>query len=165
MITLSSQKSVRCLAATSLALLALLLQACGAGSARLLQSGGELADCDGPPRCVSTQASDPERRIEPLRYAGSARDAREKLVAHIEAQPRTEIVTHSDCYVHATYTTSIMRYTDDVELWFCDTPGEVQLRSASRIGYYDFGVNRERAEALRKALAVDIYKPLQRRPE
>lgn len=165
MITLSSPKSIRCLAATSLALLALLLQACGAGSARLLQSGGELADCDGPPHCVSSQASDPERRVEPLRYSGSARSARQKLVAHIEAQERTEIVTNSDCYVHATYTSSIMRYTDDVELWFCDEPGIVQLRSASRVGYFDFGANRERVGALRNALTVDVYKPLQRRTE
>lgn len=165
MITPSSSKSARCLAATSLALLALFLQACGAGSTRLLQSGGELADCDGPPRCVSSQASDPERRVEPLRYTGSARAAREKLVAHIKAQPRTEIVTNSDCYVHATYTSSLMSFTDDVELWFCDQPGVVQLRSASRIGYYDFEVNRERAESLREALKVDIYKPLQRRSE
>lgn len=165
MITPSSLKSARCLAATSLALLALALQGCGAGSSRLLQSGGELAGCDGPPRCVSTEASDPDRRIEPLRYSGSARDARARLVAHIEAQPRTEIVTHSDCYVHATYTTALLRYTDDVELWFCDAPGVVKLRSASRIGYYDFQVNRERAAALREALAVDVYKPLQRRQE
>ncbi|WP_198022041.1 DUF1499 domain-containing protein [Algiphilus aromaticivorans] len=165
MITPSSSTSVRCLVATSLALLAFLLQACGAGSARLQQSGGDLADCDGPPRCVSSQAGDPERRVEPLRYSGSARAAREKAVAHIKAQPRTEIVTNSDCYVHATYTSSIMRYTDDVELWFCDEPGIVQLRSASRIGYYDFGANRERVEDLREALKVDIYKPLQRRPE
>lgn len=165
MITPLSSTSVRCLAATSLTLFALLLQACGAGSARLLQSGGELADCDGPPRCISSQASDPERRVEPLSYAGSARAVRQKLVAHIEAQPRTEIVTNSDCYVHATYTSSIMRYTDDVELWLCDEPGIVQLRSASRVGYYDFGANRERVENLRQALTVDVYKPLQRRPE
>jgi uncharacterized protein (DUF1499 family) len=165
LITPSLPKSAHCLAATSLALLALLLQACGAGSPRLLQSGGELADCGGAPHCVSSQASDPERRVEPLRYSGSARAAREKLVAHIEAQPRTEIVTNSDCYVHATYTSSIMGFTDDVELWFCDQPGIVQLRSASRAGYYDFGVNRERVEQLREALTVDIYKPLQRRSE
>ena len=58
-----------------------------------------------------------------------------------------------------------MGFTDDVELWFCDQPGIVQLRSASRAGYYDFGVNRERVEQLREALTVDIYKPLQRRSE
>lgn len=125
-----------------------------------MQQHGQLGDCSGPPRCVSSQAADPERRVKPLRYAGSAEAARESLVAHIRDQPRTEIVTNSDCYVHATYTSAIMGYTDDVELWFCNEPGKVELRSSSRIGYYDFGVNRERVDMLRDALAVDVEAPI-----
>jgi len=125
-----------------------------------MQQHGEFGPCSGPPRCVSSQAEDPERKVKPLRYAGSAEAAREKLVAHIREQRRTEIVTNSDCYVHATYTTAIMRYTDDVELWFCNDPGKVAVRSSSRIGYYDFGTNRERVEALRQALAVDVEAPI-----
>lgn len=125
-----------------------------------MQQHGEFRDCSGPPRCVSTQAEDPERKVKPLRYAGSAEAAREKLVAHIRDQERTEIVTNSDCYLHATYTSALMRFTDDVELWFCNEPGKVEVRSSSRIGYYDFGVNRERVEALRDALAVDVETPI-----
>ncbi|WP_420428258.1 DUF1499 domain-containing protein [Algiphilus sp.] len=125
-----------------------------------MQQHGELGDCSGPPRCVSSQAADAERKVKPLRYAGSAAAARETLVAHITAQPRTEIVTNSACYVHATYTSAVMGYTDDVELWFCNEPGKVEVRSSSRIGYYDFDVNRERVERLREALAVDVEAPI-----
>ena len=64
--------------------------------------------------------------------------------------------------MHATYTSAIMGYTDDVELWFCNEPGKVEVRSSSRVGYYDFNVNRERVERLRQALAVDVEAPIGR---
>lgn len=161
-----SWKCVRSGAAALASALAMLaLTGCGAGSARLLQDNDRFADCSGPPRCVSSQAEDQDRYIAPLRYAGSAREAREQLLAHIDAQPGTEIVTGSSCYVHATYTTTLMRYVDDVELLFCRRTGFVDVRSSSRIGYYDFGTNRARVETLRAVLTPDVNRPLQQAPD
>ncbi|MEZ5467356.1 MAG: DUF1499 domain-containing protein [Lysobacterales bacterium] len=43
------------------------------------------------------------------------------------------------------------RFIDDIELRFDDAAGQIQVRSGSRVGYSDLGVNRKRVEALRKA--------------
>ena len=57
-------------------------------------------------------------------------------------------MTHEAGYIHAEVTSAIMRYDDDVEFLFV-TDQRIDVRSSSRIGYYDFGVNRERVDALR----------------
>jgi len=56
-------------------------------------------------------------------------------------------------YMHVTFTTPVFRYVDDVELRFDRAAGLIQIRSASRIGRSDFGVNRQRVERIRQALA------------
>jgi uncharacterized protein (DUF1499 family) len=47
-----------------------------------------------------------------------------------------------------------MKFVDDLELWFDPVNQTVQVRSASRVGRKDFGVNRQRVEALRSGLAA-----------
>jgi len=66
--------------------------------------------------------------------------------------PRTEIVDASDDYLRATVTSRLLRFTDDVEFLLRADLGEIAMRSSSRLGYYDFGVNRERLESIRAAL-------------
>ncbi|HEY7240304.1 MAG TPA: DUF1499 domain-containing protein [Burkholderiales bacterium] len=104
---------------------------------------GRLAPCKRSPNCVSSQAetSDREHYIAPIR--GSIRAARDA----IKALPRTTIVEEKENYLYAEFRTRLMRYVDDVELYF---DGKVlQVRSCSRLGRRDFGVNRERVEELR----------------
>lgn len=57
-----------------------------------------------------------------------------------------------DNYIHAEFTSSIFRFVDDVEFYFETAEKIVQVRSASRKGYYDWGVNRRRIEKIRKSL-------------
>ena len=98
------------------------------------------------PNCVSSRAdaSDRQHYIEPL--TGTLAAAK----AWITSQPRTVIVEEDDGFLHATFRTRFFGFVDDVHL---EVEGEqLHVRSASRVGYGDLGVNRKRVEALRKAL-------------
>jgi uncharacterized protein (DUF1499 family) len=69
-------------------------------------------------------------------------------------------LTHqTDGYVRAEATTRWLRFVDDVELWLDPATGLVHVRSASRLGRKDFGVNRARVEALRAAFLAEKAAP------
>ena len=99
------------------------------------------------PNCVSSRAdrSDRQHYIAPLEGADLAR-----VKAVVQAMPRTEIVEEADGYLHAVFTTRLMRFKDDVE--FEEEGGLVHVRSASRVGYGDLGANRSRVEEIRRRL-------------
>jgi uncharacterized protein (DUF1499 family) len=63
-----------------------------------------------------------------------------------------QVVKREADYLYATFTTKLMKYTDDVEFWIDPQTSVVQVRSASRLGRKDFGVNRARIEAIRRRL-------------
>jgi Uncharacterized protein conserved in bacteria len=69
----------------------------------------------------------------------------------LKAMDGASLVEVQPDYIHATFTSTIMRFVDDVEFQFPAGTHQIQVRSASRIGYYDFGVNRARVEKIRKA--------------
>lgn len=73
----------------------------------------------------------------------------------VAATPRTEIVTTSPDYLHAEYTSALMGFVDDLELNLRPDQGIIAVRSASRLGYGDMGVNRKRVEELRRTLAAE----------
>lgn len=128
------------------------LSACGMGSNLLRGADGQLAPCSSAPHCVSSLATDADHKTEPLRYTGSADVAHARLVKAVFGMEGAAIVIDQPDYVHATYTSSLMGYVDDVEFVFdVSQPGVIQLRSSSRIGYADGGVNRKRAVAIRAA--------------
>ena len=112
-----------------------------------------LAPCPDSPNCVSSKAPADDRvhHIAPLQLHGDPDTAIERLRALIEDEPRTTIVDAEPAYLHATYTTRWLRFTDDLELEVDADAGVVHVRSASRVGYGDMGVNRRRVESLRDA--------------
>ncbi len=112
---------------------------------------GKLAPCPDSPNCVGTQTNDEAHRLEPLRYTGSGERAMERLQAILAAQPRTRTVTQTENYLHIEYTSLIFRFVDDVEFLVEDSAKTIHFRSASRAGRSDFGVNRRRMEAIRRA--------------
>lgn len=133
-----------------LGIAAALVSACGMGTPNLRPTGEQFAPCD-KARCVSSQQPGTRWAIEPLRYSGSHDAAHAALLRILAAMPGAQVETSRRDYVHATFTSPIMRYVDDLELRFVASEPLVHVRSASRLGYYDFDVNRERVEALRSA--------------
>jgi uncharacterized protein (DUF1499 family) len=94
--------------------------------------------------------------IAPLALLGSGPDAAAntlaKLQSLVQAMPGATVVKAEAGYLYATFTTSVLKFTDDVEFWFDPVAGVLQVRSSSRLGSKDFGVNRARVEAIRKLL-------------
>ncbi len=111
----------------------------------------QLAPCPDRPNCVSSLATDEEHRVEP--FAPSGEQTWPALRAAVAALPRTRVVEDEPGYLHAECTSRIFRFVDDLELSQSEHSGHVDVRSASRVGYGDWGVNRARVEALRAALA------------
>lgn len=136
----------------------LLLAACGAEPpAHLRQADGPLAACPHRPNCVFSLAADATHHIEPLQYAGAAQHAREALIKVIESMPGGKVVQASSDYVRAEFTSARLKFVDDVEFLIPADTGVIQVRSASRVGFSDRGVNRARVEAIRAQLLPTIY--------
>jgi len=110
---------------------------------------GRLAPCPDSPNCVSSQASDDKHRIDPLRYEGTEEKAKERLLAVLKGVARSNIVLNDEHYLHAEFSSALFRFVDDGEFLFNDKEKTIQMRSAARLGYYDFGVNRRRLETIR----------------
>jgi uncharacterized protein (DUF1499 family) len=95
--------------------------------------------------------------IAPIAYVGDAASGMLMLTKALQKQERTVIINQTADYVYAQSTTALLKFTDDVE--FVIEPGKnvFHVRSASRLGRQDFGVNRTRVEAIRAAM---VGKPL-----
>jgi uncharacterized protein (DUF1499 family) len=113
---------------------------------------GRLAPCKISPNCVSSQAdpSDREHYIAPIAFRGAMADLRRA----VESMDRASVINAGRDYLYAEFRTRLMRYVDDVELYYDEKQGLVHVRSASRLGRRDFGVNRSRVEALRRLIAA-----------
>jgi uncharacterized protein (DUF1499 family) len=117
---------------------------------------GRLAPPKRTPNSVSSQAdrnADAAHYIEPLRYAGDARQAWTALRQVIDGMQRVKVITSDPNYLYAEFSTRLMGYVDDTEFYLDEKAGVIQVRSASRLGSSDFGVNRERIESIRAKLA------------
>ena len=109
-----------------------------------------LADCGSRPNCVSSTATNPKRRVGPWQLAVAPDVAWSGAREIVAATPRTTVVEATDSYLHAEARSRIFGFVDDLELLL--DGNELAVRSASRIGYSDRGVNRRRVEALRLEL-------------
>lgn len=114
-----------------------------------------LADCPSKPNCVSSQAADADHAVAPLRYQGEKKAAFKRLKKIVASLERSTIVAESDNYLHIEFKSAIMGFVDDVEFYF---PKEkvIHVRSASRLGYSDLGVNRKRVGQIRKLFAAEL---------
>jgi uncharacterized protein (DUF1499 family) len=110
-----------------------------------------LAPCPASPNCVCSEDPDPARRVEPLAFTGPATNAMARLRTVIRAQPRTRIVSDHGDSLQVEFRTRFLRFVDDVEFRIPPGAQVIQVRSASRVGYSDLGVNRRRVEQIREA--------------
>ncbi|MDZ4083833.1 MAG: DUF1499 domain-containing protein [Bdellovibrionales bacterium] len=79
-------------------------------------------------------------------------DAKEALRAVLTKMPRTDIRKEDGPYLHVEFRTAVMRFVDDVEFLFDEQTKTLQFRSASRVGYSDWNVNRKRMEEIRNQM-------------
>ena len=115
-------------------------------------SDSGLAPCPSSPNCVSSDARDSNHKVPPFRLdarPGEAWKVARELVLEL---PRVHIVKESSDYIHAECRSHLLGFVDDLELQLRSAEGIIAVRSASRMGYSDFGVNRRRVEALRASL-------------
>jgi uncharacterized protein (DUF1499 family) len=111
---------------------------------------GRLAPCPDSPNCVSSQAGDPLHQTAPLPYSGRTADALARLRRIVEAMPRATVIAAKDDYLYVEFRSRLFRFVDDVE--FLAVPAEqvIHIRAAARAGMSDFGINRQRLEAIRR---------------
>lgn len=108
------------------------------------------------PNSVSSQArlhpGHPQQaaaQIDPLPLRGDGTASMQALAAVLRDWPGITVVTQQPDYLYARARTPWLRFVDDLEFWFDPATGVIELRSASRLGSRDFGVNRQRIEAIR----------------
>ncbi len=103
---------------------------------------GALAACPSPAHCARADwaVADPNAALA-------------ALVPVVQALPRTEVVEQSNGYLHATASSSLFGFVDDLELYADQAHGVLQARSVSRLGDSDLGVNGGRLASLQQALA------------
>lgn len=131
---------------------ALILSACsGNPPEHLGVHNGTLSPCPDSPNCVSSQAEGATHQIAPLTLRGTPEQTQALLRQLLVQTPRVKLVADTPGYLRAEYSSRVLRFVDDVELLI--GTDAVHVRSASRLGYSDLGVNRERIEALRQELA------------
>ncbi|MDJ0676025.1 MAG: DUF1499 domain-containing protein [Calothrix sp. MO_167.B42] len=123
-----------------------------AGSASLGVSNGHLSSCPASNNCVISQDGDRKHAIDPISYHVDRDAAQQTLLKVINVVPRTQVIEQTDNYIHAISKSRIFKFIDDVEFYFPADENVIHVRSASRVGESDLGVNRRRVEQIRLAL-------------
>lgn len=108
----------------------------------------QLAPCPASPNCVSSLASTESQYVDALRYDGDRAQAQARLLRVLKKMARATVIRADATYIHAEFRSALLGFVDDIEFHF-GPPGVIQVRSASRVGYSDFGVNRARVDAIR----------------
>ena len=119
---------------------------------------GRLAPPKRSPNSVASQAdpADAEHYIAPIPFKGSALAAMAAVRKAVEGMTGSTVIRHEGSYLYAEYRTKLMRFVDDVEFLFDEKAGLIHVRSTSRLGRRDFGVNRARVEALRRRIEGSV---------
>ena len=114
---------------------------------------GKLRPCPGTPNCVCSENPGGQGWIEPIAFDPlTADDAWAKLKKVIDDMGGV-VQSEEKGYLWATFTVPLFGFTDDVEFRLDKASGVIQIRSASRLGFSDLGVNRSRVDDIRRRLA------------
>ncbi|MFT4615031.1 MAG: hypothetical protein ACI9NT_002183 [Bacteroidia bacterium] len=113
------------------------------------ESGEQLAACGTFPNCVSSNAQEGQSAVDPLL---ATPDQWQSLVVELRETENWSVNVVEDNFIQAVVATRVMRYKDDVQLQYHPERQLIHVRSSSRMGYSDMGVNRERVESLRRSL-------------
>ena len=109
-----------------------------------------LAPCPGTPNCVCSEDSAGDDRIAPLTFAPTGSEQAWRLAQRVVQDLGGTVEKVTNDYLWATFSSRVFGFVDDLELRLVPQGEIIQVRSASRVGYSDFGVNRRRVESLRR---------------
>lgn len=127
----------------------------GAKPGNLGVRSGRLSPCPNAPNCVSSDADDRDHRVAVFEIILPAAAAWRAVCANVRGLPRTTVIIQTDDYLHAECRSALFGFVDDLELHLRPMQNQIGVRSAARLGYSDFGVNRRRVESLRSALSQE----------
>jgi uncharacterized protein (DUF1499 family) len=113
-------------------------------------NNGKLAAMPNSPNAVSSQATEKEKKVEPLEFKGDIDESKEAILEIIKSMGNVNIIENKEDYIYAVFTTEKMKYKDDVEFYFDKKSKVIHFRSASRVGYSDMGLNKQRYEDIKK---------------
>ena len=116
-------------------------------------TNGRLAPCPDSPNCVSSQSDDKKHTIAPLVYNGGKTAAKETLTQVVTSMAGSRVITDEEDYLYVEFKSRVMGFVDDVEFYFPDE-SIIHVRSASRMGYSDLGVNRKRIETIQQRFSA-----------
>jgi uncharacterized protein (DUF1499 family) len=132
----------------------------GTAPADLGVRNGKLKPPSATENSVTSQAAlypdHPQRfysAVAPLPVKGDGPATMARIKSIVEGMAGAKVVKSETDYLYAQFTTQWMKFVDDVEFWFDPANNVIQVRSASRLGQRDMGVNRKRVDAVRAALA------------
>lgn len=118
-------------------------------------SPGRLAPCPSSPNCVCSDSRSGTHAIAPLAIAENSDETWAAVARAVASLPRCTVVRRTDLEIHAECRSRIFGFVDDLDLQRRAEAGTVAVRSASRLGHGDLGVNRRRVEDLRSRLAAE----------
>lgn len=112
----------------------------------------KLPPCQDTPNCVSSQTTSKKHYILPFKISGDPKLAWEGLRSAIIKHDRMIITHETESSLHAEATSLVLQFVDDIDAFLDEEAGLIHIRSASRVGHSDFGVNRKRVETIRTQL-------------
>jgi uncharacterized protein (DUF1499 family) len=110
----------------------------------------KFALCPDTPNCISSQSKISDKKIAPMPFHSNLKNRHDEIINIVKNLPRTNLITNSTSYLHFEFTSKIMRFVDDVEFYFDESNTIIHIKSASRLGQKDFGVNKNRIKLIRK---------------
>ncbi|SHO49502.1 DUF1499 domain-containing protein [Desulfopila aestuarii] len=136
---------------------AILLGGCGGSVPKNLGvANGRLAPCQASPNCVCSMDLGSSAFIEPFGYDTDWMAAGQALRQVVKEQTDATIILDEPEYLHVEFRSRLLGFVDDVEFYFPPKLQQVEVRSASRLGWWDMGVNRKRIERLRQLFLAAI---------
>ncbi len=112
---------------------------------------GHLRSCGSKPNCVASNAEKDSDFYVPPFQASNIESVWDDLNILLP-EMGFEIANHAENYLHATATSKIFGFVDDMEFALQPDTGVIEIRSQSRVGYSDMGANKKRIENIRERL-------------
>lgn len=118
-------------------------------------TNGRLAELPGSPNAVCSQTSEANSHyVDPLPLPANPQQPIQQLAAVVQGMSGSHIIAQTDDYLQLEFRSRVFGFVDDVEFQLDPELGVIHVRSASRMGYSDFGTNRKRVEEIRRRWAA-----------